>query len=276
VFQTLVLGTKPVGVLLADPRIAAVTLTGSVQAGKAVAAQAGAAMKKGVFELGGSDAYIVLGDADIDRAAETCAASRLINAGQSCISAKRFIVVRSVLAEFEEKFTARMAARTVGNPLEPKTQVGPLARADLRDHLDRQVRSSIRRGAKVLLGGRRLPGPGFFYQPTVLTAVGPGMPAYGEELFGPVAAIIAVRDEREAVKVANDSPFGLGAAVFTRNPRRAEWVAARLQAGSVFANDLVRSDPSLPFGGTKQSGYGRELGPGGIREFVNAKTLWMR
>jgi succinate-semialdehyde dehydrogenase/glutarate-semialdehyde dehydrogenase len=275
VFQALVMSTGRVAALVADPRVKAVTLTGSCQAGKSVASQAGAAMKKGVFELGGSDAYIVLQDADIDHAAEVCASSRLINAGQSCIAAKRFIVVRPVARAFTEKFTARMAARKVGDPLDPGTQVGPLARSDLRDQLHRQVRASVRRGAKVLIGGHPLAGPGFFYAPTVLSGVRKGMPAYSEELFGPVASVIAVRDEAEAVKVANDSPFGLGAAVFTRSRRTAERVAARLEAGAVFANDFVRSDPSLPFGGVKQSGYGRELGPQGIREFATAKSLWM-
>jgi len=275
VFQTLVVATGRVAGLVADRRVAAVTLTGSTGAGRAVAAQAGAAMKKGVFELGGSDPYIVLADADLDRAAEVCASSRLINAGQSCISAKRFIVVGPVAREFERKFTARIAARKVGNPLEPATQVGPLARSDLREQLHRQVRSSVRRGAKVLLGGHPLPGAGFYYSPTVLAGIVKGMPAYGEELFGPVAALIEVRDEDEAVRVANDSPFGLGAAVFTRSASTAERVAARLEAGAVFANDFVRSDPSLPFGGVKLSGYGRELGPQGIHEFVSAKSLWM-
>jgi succinate-semialdehyde dehydrogenase/glutarate-semialdehyde dehydrogenase len=276
VFTTLVVSSGRIGALLADPRVRAVTLTGSNEAGASVAAQAGAAMKKGVFELGGSDPYIVLGDADIAAAAEACAASRLINAGQSCIAAKRFIVVRPVLAAFEREFTARVSARRVGSPLDPRTQVGPLARIDLRRDLERQVRESVDRGAKLLLGGRRVAGPGYFYLPTVLSRVKKGMPAYGEELFGPVAAIIAVRDEDEAVRVANDSPFGLGAAVFTRSRRAAERVAARLEAGAVFANEFVRSDPTLPFGGVKGSGHGRELGPQGIREFVSAKTLWLR
>jgi len=200
---------------------------------------------------------------------------RLINAGQSCISAKRFIVVRSVARAFEKRFAARIAARRVGSPLDPSTQVGPLARADLRAELHRQVRASVRRGAKVLTGGRPLPGPGYYYAPTVLSGVRKGMPAYAEELFGPVGAVITVRSEAEAVRVANDSEFGLGAAVFTRNRTTAERVAARLEAGAVFANDFVRSDPSLPFGGVKQSGYGRELGRQGILEFVSAKSLWM-
>jgi len=275
VFQTLVLRSRRVAALVADPRVRAVTLTGSTQAGLSVASQAGAAMKKGVFELGGSDPYLVLADADIGRAAEVCAAARLLNAGQSCISAKRFIVVRPVARAFARALAARMAARRVGSPLNPSTQVGPLARGDLRAELHGQVRASVRRGARLLTGGRPLPGPGFYYAPSVLSGVRKGMPAYGEELFGPVAAVIRVRDEDEAVRVANDSAFGLGAAVFTRRRRTAERVAARLEAGTVFWNDFVRSDPSLPFGGVKLSGHGRELGPQGIREFVNVKTLWM-
>jgi succinate-semialdehyde dehydrogenase/glutarate-semialdehyde dehydrogenase len=276
VFTTLVIPTDRIAGLLDDPRVRGVTLTGSTAAGRKVASRAGAAMKRGVFELGGSDPYIVLGDADISLAAETCAAARLINSGQSCICAKRFIVVRKVLKEFEERFTERMASRRVGNPLDPATQVGPLAREDLRRTLNRQVRESLRLGARLVMGGHPLRGRGFYYAPTVLAGVSRGMPAYDEELFGPVAAIIAVRDENEAVRVANGSPFGLGSAVFTRSRKTAERVAARLEAGSVFVNDLVRSDPALPFGGVKQSGYGRELGPYGIREFVNVKTLWFR
>lgn len=276
VFRNLVIASGRVGSVIADPRVRAVTLTGSTDAGRSVAAQAGAALKKGVYELGGSDPYVVLADADIGAAAELCAASRLINAGQSCIAAKRFIVVRPVLRAFERELTARIAARRVGSPLDPESQVGPLAREDLRRELHRQVRASIALGATLLLGGRPLPGPGFYYAPTVLSGVKRGMPAYGDELFGPVAAIIAVRNEDEAIRVANDSPFGLGAAVFTRSRRAAERVASRLEAGAVFANDFVRSDPTLPFGGVKQSGHGRELGPHGIREFVSVKTLWLR
>jgi succinate-semialdehyde dehydrogenase/glutarate-semialdehyde dehydrogenase len=276
VFRTLVIPTNWIGALLADPRVSAVTLTGSTAAGRIVAAQAGAAMKKGVFELGGSDPYLILADADIEKAAETCAASRLMNSGQSCICAKRFIVVRSVLGAFEDAFTARMVARMVGDPLDPESKVGPLAREDLRRKLHGQVRSSLRAGARLVVGGAPLPGPGFFYAPTVISDVRKGMPAYSEELFGPVASIIPVRDEEEAVRVANDSEFGLGAAVFTRSRRAAERVSGRLQAGCVFSNDFVRSDPALPFGGVKLSGHGRELGSFGIREFVNVKTLWMR
>jgi len=250
-----------------------VTLTGSTAAGRKVAAMAGSAMKKGVFELGGSDAYLILDDADLDRAAEICAYARLINSGQSCVAAKRFIVVGAIRREFELKFAARLAARRVGDPLDPTNEVGPLARSDLRDHLDAQVRASVKAGAHLLLGGHSLPGPGFFYAPTLLTGVKKGMPAHDEEMFGPVAALISVRDEEAAIAAANDSIYGLGAAVFSRDRRRARAVAARLQAGVVFVNDFVRSDPSLPFGGIKQSGYGRELGRYGILEFVNTKTV---
>jgi succinate-semialdehyde dehydrogenase/glutarate-semialdehyde dehydrogenase len=275
VFQTVIVPVGRTGNLIEDRRVCAVTLTGSTDAGRIVASQAGAAMKKGVFELGGSDPYLVLRDADISKAAEICAAARLANAGQTCIAAKRFIVVRSVLARFEREFTARIAARTVGSPLDPSSHVGPLAREDLRAKLHRQVAASRRKGATLLLGGKILPGAGFYYAPTVLTGVHPGMPAYSEELFGPVAAIIPVRDEAEAIAVANDSAYGLGAAVFTRSRGTAERVAAQLACGSVFTNDFVRSDPSLPFGGVKLSGHGRELGSHGIREFVNVKTLCM-
>ncbi|HVW20129.1 MAG TPA: aldehyde dehydrogenase family protein [Opitutaceae bacterium] len=272
--QALLVEPPAVARLLADPRVHAVTLTGSTRAGRSVAAAAGAAMKKGVFELGGSDAYVVLEDADLDRAAEICAGSRLINSGQSCVCAKRFIVVEKVRREFEGKFAARLAARRMGDPRDPATDVGPLARRDLREHLDAQVRASVRAGARLVFGGRPAPGPGWFYPPTLLTGVRPGMPAYAEELFGPVAAVIAARDEAHALALANDSAYGLGAAVFTRSRRRGEAAAARLDAGVVCINDFVRSDAALPFGGVKQSGHGRELGAFGLREFVNIKTVW--
>lgn len=273
IFQILLVPIEAVPALIADSRVQAVTLTGSTGAGQKVAALAGAAMKKGVFELGGSDAYLILEDADLDRAAEICAYSRLLNSGQSCVCAKRFIVVRSVRREFERKFSARLADRRVGDPRDPATAVGPLARRDLRDKLDAQVQASVKAGARLLLGGHPLPGPGFFYATTLLTDVKKGMPAYDEELFGPAAALITVRDEAEAIAVANDTVYGLGAAVFSRDRRRARAVASRIEAGLVFINDFVRSDPSLPFGGIKQSGHGRELGPYGSREFVNIKTV---
>lgn len=273
--QTLLLPSAKVPRLIADDRIRGVTLTGSTAAGREVAAQAGAALKPCVFELGGSDPYIVLEDADLDLAAEVCASARLVNTGQSCIAAKRIIVVNRVRREFERKLVARIAARHVGDPLDPHTEVGPMARADLRDELHAQVTRSVRRGAKVLLGGQPLDRPGWFYAPTVLTGVKPGMPAHDEELFGPVAAVIGVRDASEAVAVANATPFGLGAALFTRDRRRARELTPAIEAGMVFVNASVRSDPNLPFGGIKQSGYGRELGLPGIRAFVNVKTLWV-
>jgi succinate-semialdehyde dehydrogenase / glutarate-semialdehyde dehydrogenase len=273
VFQVLLTGTEPVSRLIADPRIRGVTLTGSTAAGKKVAALAGAAMKPAVFELGGSDPALVFADADLAHAAETCASSRLINSGQSCACAKRFIVVGAARREFEEQFVARIAARCVGDPADPATEIGPLARADLRANLHRQVMQSVRRGARVLLGGAPLPGRGFFYAPTVLADVRRGMAAYDQELFGPVAAIIPVRDEAEAVRVANDTPFGLGASIFTRDPARIRRLVPQLEAGGVFVNDLVRSSPELPFGGIKGSGIGRELGEWGARAFVNVKTV---
>jgi succinate-semialdehyde dehydrogenase/glutarate-semialdehyde dehydrogenase len=271
--QTLLVSSKKIPALIADSRVCAVTLTGSTAAGRNVAALAGAAMKKGVFELGGSDAYLVLADADLDCAAEICAAARLVNNGQSCVAAKRFIVVGSVRAEFEKKFVARMAAQRLGDPRDPATTVGPLARGDLRDDLHGQVQKSVRRGARLLLGGKIPAGPGFFYPPTVLTDVARGMPAYDEELFGPVASVIPVSNEAAALAVANDTNYGLGAAIFTKRKKRAADLAGEIEAGLVFVNDFVRSDPALPFGGVKQSGYGRELGPYGIREFVNVKTV---
>lgn len=273
--QTLLVPSKDIATLIKDPRIRGVTLTGSTAAGRIVAAQAGEALKPCVVELGGSDPYIILEDADLDLAAETCASARLVNSGQSCVGAKRFIVVNKVRAEFQKKFVARMAARKVGDPTEAKTEVGPMARHDLRDELHAQVTKSIRRGAKLLLGGKPLPGPGWFYAPTVLTRVKPGMPAYDEELFGPVAAVIGARNDAEAIRIANDTPYGLGAAIFTRNRRRARELAPELDAGMVFINEAVKSDPTLPFGGVKQSGFGRELGLNGIRAFVNIKTLWV-
>jgi succinate-semialdehyde dehydrogenase / glutarate-semialdehyde dehydrogenase len=256
--------------------VRAVTLTGSTPAGKAVAAQAGAVLKKTVLELGGSDGYVVLDDADLDLAAETCVNSRLINAGQSCIAAKRFIVLESVLEPFTSRFVALMKGKKVGDPLAEGTDVGPLARHDLRDDLHKQVRSSIEKGATLLMGGHVPPGEGAYYPPTVLTDVKPGMPAYDEEMFGPVASILIATDEADAVRIANDTVFGLGGAVFTRDLARGERVARSLDAGATFVNSLVASDPRLPFGGVKESGYGRELGVFGIREFVNIKTVYVK
>lgn len=277
VFQTLLVSGPRAETLVADARIAMVTLTGSTAVGRRVAARAGAAMKKGVFELGGSDAYLVLGDADLDLAAELCAESRLYNTGQSCVAAKRFIVVESVRRAFEEKFVRALAARRAGDPRDPATQLGPLARADLRAELHAQVRRSIRTGAKLLLGGTLPRGAGNFYPATVLTGVRPGMAAFDEELFGPAAAIVPARDEAEAIALANRTPYGLGAGVFTRNRRRGERIAReQLDAGNAFVNEFVRSHPTLPFGGVKASGHGRELGAWGLREFTNVKTISVR
>jgi succinate-semialdehyde dehydrogenase / glutarate-semialdehyde dehydrogenase len=273
VFRTLLIGSKQVQAVIEHPLVRAVTLTGSTPAGKAVAAQAGAVLKKTVLELGGSDPYIVLEDADLEAAVTTCVNSRLVNGGQSCIAAKRFIVARPIIDAFTARFVTLMKSKMVGDPLAEGTEVGPQARHDLRDALHQQVRSSIERGASLLLGGEIPPGDGAYYPPTVLTHVKPGIPAYHEELFGPVAAIIEASDEDDAVRIANDSIFGLGAAVFTRDPARGERLARRLEAGATFVNALVASDPRLPFGGIKESGYGRELGTYGIKEFVNAKTV---
>jgi succinate-semialdehyde dehydrogenase/glutarate-semialdehyde dehydrogenase len=275
-FRTLLIGSRQVKAVIEHPMVRAVTLTGSTPAGKAVAAQAGAVVKKTVLELGGSDAYIVLEDADLDYAANTCATSRLINSGQSCINAKRFVVVEPVLAAFTQRLVSAMRQRKVGDPLAEDTDIGPLARPDLRDDLHRQVIESVARGARLLLGGAVPPGKGSYYPPTVLAEVTAGMPAYDEELFGPVAAIIGARDEADAVRIANDSAFGLGAAVFTGDAARGERVARQLAAGCTFVNALVASDPRLPFGGIRGSGYGRELGSFGIREFVNVKTVYVR
>ncbi len=275
-FRTLLVGSARVAALVEAPEIAAVTLTGSTPAGRAVAAKAGACLKKSVLELGGSDPYVVLEDADLERAAETCAASRLQNGGQSCIAAKRFIVVESVLQGFQERLVERIRARRMGDPLDEAVDVGPQARRDLRDELHRQVERSVARGARALVGCRVPDGPGAFYPPSVLAGVSPGMPAFDEELFGPVAAIVAARDERDAIRLANHTVFGLGAAVFTRDLERGERIARHeLQAGSCFVNAFVRSDPRLPFGGIRESGYGRELGAFGIREFVNVKTVFV-
>ena len=275
-FRTLVVGSDGVAGLIELPAVAAVTLTGSTPAGRAVAAKAGAMLKKSVLELGGSDPYLILEDADLERAVETCVASRLVNGGQSCIAAKRFVIHDSHRAAAERLFAEAMRARRVGDPLADGVDVGPMARRDLRDEVHEQVERSIAKGARLLAGGVRPAGPGAFYPPTVLSDVRPGMPAYDDEIFGPVAALLFVPDEEEAIRVANDSPFGLGAAVFTRDLARGEEIAARrLDAGSCFVNAFVRSDPRLPFGGVKASGYGRELAAFGIREFVNVKTVYV-
>ncbi len=277
IFRTLIIPSRRVKEVIENKNVSAVTLTGSVPAGKSVASIAGSVLKKTVMELGGSDPYLVLEDADLDRTAEICVNSRLINNGQSCIAAKRFIIVDSVYKEFERLFTEKMKRKTVGDPALPSNDVGPLARKDLRDELHQQVLESIKKGASLTLGGRIPEGNGAYYPPTVLANVAPGMPAYDEELFGPVAALIRVKDEKSGIAAANDSSFGLGAAVFTSDFKRGERIAKEeLDAGCCFVNEFVRSDPRLPFGGVKESGYGRELSLYGIREFVNVKTVYIK
>ena len=272
-FSTLLISSGRVAGLVADRRVRAVTLTGSTPAGRAVASVAGQHLKKTVLELGGSDPYLILDEAELERTAQDCAAARLVNGGQSCVAAKRFIVLEAFRPRFEALLVEAIGRRRTGDPLAADTDVGPQARRDLRDELHAQVEASIAAGARLLLGGQVPEGPGAMYPPTVLTGVTPGMPAYDQELFGPVAAIIAARDEDDAIRIANDSDFGLGAAVYTTDRTQAQRVVDRLDAGNCFINGFVRSDPRLPFGGVKDSGYGRELAAFGIREFVNIKTV---
>ncbi len=260
--------------MIENPIVRAVTLTGSTPAGKAVAAKAGSELKKTVLELGGSDPYLILDDQDLELTAEDCAAARLVNGGQSCVAAKRFIVLESIRERFESLLVEKMKAYRMGDPTDEGVRIGPQARHDLRDELHRQVRRSVDAGAQVLLGGSLPQVSGAFYPPTVLTGVRKGMAAYDEEMFGPVAAVISAVDEDDAIAMANDTVFGLGAAVYTSDSAQAERVAAQIEAGCCFINGFVRSDPRLPFGGIKQSGYGRELSAFGIREFVNIKTIY--
>jgi succinate-semialdehyde dehydrogenase/glutarate-semialdehyde dehydrogenase len=276
VFQALMIGIPQVESVIKDARVAAVTLTGSERAGRAVGKQAGEVLKKCVLELGGSDAFVVLDDADLKLAAETGVKSRYQNAGQSCIAAKRFIVMDKIAEAFLSEFKSGAEALKCGDPLDEKTTLAPMARFDLRDSLHKQVEDAVKKGAKVLLGGESLAGQGAFYKPTILDGVTPGMRAWTEELFGPVASVIRVRDEEQALKVANGSPYGLGGSVWTRDLKRGEAFARRLQSGSTFVNGLVKSDPRLPFGGVKNSGHGRELARHGIHEFTNVKTVWIR
>ena len=265
-------GIEPI---IGDDRIRAVTLTGSSDTGSRIAELAGRALKKSVLELGGSDPYIVLADADLEAAAATAVRARNQNAGQSCIAAKRFIVVESIASDFERRFAKGVEDLVVGDPIAPKTQIGPLARRDLLDALERQVDASVRAGARVLTGGERLTGKGYFFRPTVLANVTSDMPAFREETFGPAAAVIRVRDADEAVRVANDSSYGLGASIWTRDASLGERLARRIESGCVFVNGMVASDPRLPFGGIKRSGYGRELSAFGAREFTNVQTIWI-
>jgi len=275
-FQTLMISASQVEGVLRDPRVAAATLTGSEPAGRSVAAVAGSEIKKTVLELGGSDAFVVLEDADLDWAAEQAVASRFLNAGQSCIAAKRFIVVDAVAEAFLAKFKAGVEKLQHGDPSAEGTTLAPMARTDLRDELHEQVTDSLAAGAVAVTGCEPIPGDGAFYRPSIIDRVRPGIRAYEEELFGPVAIVIRARDEDEAVRIANDSRFGLGGSVWTRDSARGERVARRLECGAAFVNSLVKSDPRLPFGGVKASGYGRELSQHGIREFVNAKTIWIK
>jgi succinate-semialdehyde dehydrogenase / glutarate-semialdehyde dehydrogenase len=273
VFQTLLIGSEAVGGVVEDHRIAAVTLTGSEGAGSQVARRAGQHLKKTVLELGGSDPFIVMPSANLDKAVEIAVRARTINNGQSCIAAKRFIVHEKIAKSFEDRFVMAMAALRVGDPMDQATQVGPLASRQLVDDLEIQVNDTVKGGAKVLVGGRRLDRPGFFFEPTVLTNISRDSPAYRDELFGPVASLFRARDAQDAVRIANDTRFGLGSAVWTTDATEAKYFARELQAGTVFVNGMVASDPRFPFGGVKASGHGRELSHHGLREFVNIKTV---
>ncbi len=276
VFRTLMIRASQVKGVIEDPRIHAVTLTGSEPAGRAVAAAAGAALKKSVLELGGSDPFIVLEDCDLEETVKQAVASRFLNAGQSCIAAKRFIVVEEIAESFLERFETAVTALQPGDPMESSTTLAPMARVDLRDELHQQVSDSIAQGALPVTGCAPLEGKGAFYRPSILDRVGPGMRAWDEELFGPVAIVIRARDEEEALTIANGSRFGLGGSVWTRDIARGERLALRVQSGCCFVNGMVKSDPRLPFGGIKASGYGRELSRHGIHEFVNTKSVWIK
>jgi succinate-semialdehyde dehydrogenase/glutarate-semialdehyde dehydrogenase len=275
VFQTLLIETKRTKEVIASPVVKAVTLTGSEKAGAAVASEAGKHLKKCVLELGGSDPFVVLDDADLEAVLPGAVKGRMINAGQSCIASKRFLVHRSLHGEFVRRFAAALEALRIGDPTDEATQVGPLAREDLRDDLHEQIRKAIGEGARLVTGGEKLDRPGWFYRPTLLDEVSPGMTVFDEETFGPVAAVTAFDSDDEAVRLANRTPFGLGASVWTRDLDRAEELAGRVDAGAVFVNENVKSDPRLPFGGVKRSGHGRELSYFGLREFTNAKTVWI-
>lgn len=274
-FRTLIIPSAAVQAVIDNPKIAAATLTGSESAGSHVASAAGKQIKPTLLELGGSDAFIVLEDADIDAAVKTAVTARMLNQGQSCIASKRFILVDQVADEFITKLKSALGSMKMGDPLNDKTQIGPLARPDLVDEIERQVNESLREGAVLVMGGKRGIRPETYYEPTILDGVGRGMTVYHQETFGPVVAVIRVRDEEEAIAVANDSEFGLGGCVWTRDKARGEAVARKVETGAMFVNGMTKSDPRLPFGGIKKSGYGRELGVPGIRQFVNAKTIWV-
>jgi len=275
VFRTLMISSSQVKWVIDNPAIKAVTLTGSEIAGRQVASQAGYDIKKSVLELGGSDSFVILEDADLSCAVNNAVISRFINCGQSCIAAKRFIVVEKIYQQFMEQFKVAVEKLQIGDPLDAGTTLAPMARTDLRDELHRQVLDSVAKGANVVTGGEPAEGTGTFYRPTILSDVGPGMRAYEEELFGPVASVICAKDESTALQLANDTRFGLGGSVWTQDTERGEAFALKVQSGCVFVNGFVKSDPRLPFGGVKSSGYGRELSHHGMREFVNAKTIWI-
>lgn len=275
-FKSLLVGPSLINEIIAHPFIKAATLTGSEKAGKNVSQSCGKALKKSVMELGGSDPFIVLKDANIDEAVKTAVTARIINNGQSCIAAKRFIVVEDVYNEFAEKFVYAMKNVKVGDPLDGTTELGPMAREDLLLDLDGQIKKSVALGAILLCGGKRIERHGFYYEPTVIADVKKGMPAYEEELFGPAASLIKVKNELEAINLANDTEFGLGASLWTSDIEKAKILAGKIESGSVFINGMVKSDPRLPFGGIKISGYGRELSHYGIKEFVNIKTVWIK
>lgn len=275
-FTTLLIDSGQVDNVIQNSLIKATTLTGSEPAGMSVASASGKALKKSVMELGGSDPFIIMSDAKIDEAVNVGVFARTMNNGQSCIAAKRFILLEDIADEFESKFVNKMNALVVGDPMDSKTELGPIAREDLLLELDYQVKTSEKQGAKILCGGKRLNRDGAFYPATVLSNVKKGMLAYTEELFGPVAIIIRAKDEEDAIFIANDSPFGLGASLWTNNIENAKQLASKIESGSVFINGLVKSDPRLPFGGVKTSGYGRELSHYGIKEFVNIKTVWIK
>ncbi|WP_306057207.1 NAD-dependent succinate-semialdehyde dehydrogenase [Natronococcus wangiae] len=276
VFTSLLIGSDEIDAVISDDRLAGVTLTGSDGAGRAVGETAGSTLKKSVLELGGSDPFVVLEDAPMDRAVETAVQARLINSGQSCIAAKRFIVVDDVYDEFVDRYVEAMDEQVVGDPMDEETDVGPQAREDLMEELHEQVEETVEQGGDLRLGGEPMDRDGAFYPPTVITDVPEDAPADVEEIFGPVASVFRVPDEEAAIEKANDTRFGLGASVWTEDLERGERVARRFESGLAFVNELVKSDPRLPFGGVKDSGYGRELARDGIREFVNTKTIWVQ
>lgn len=275
-FQTLLIGANKVESIIKDPRVKAATLTGSEYAGSQLAMHCGREIKPTVLELGGSDPFIVLADADLDLACQTATMARLQNAGQSCIAAKRFIVMQEIADSFVTKFKKNFEAMKVGDPMDEATEMGPLSSLKARDDVHEIVEKSVAMGAKIITGGKHFAGPGAFYPPTILTDLRPGMPAYSEEIFGPVASVIVVSSEKEAIEIANGTSFGLGASLWTRDLKKAESLVPQIEAGAVFVNGMVKSDPRLPFGGIKRSGYGRELSHYGLKEFVNVKSVWIR